>query len=247
MSPADPDDAELIPAATVLLLREANGREDSEVDREAPAAVGGGGMEVLMLRRNSKIAFGGMWVFPGGRVDDDEMVPGDVLGSARFAAVREVEEETGLTIDGEALLTWSYWVPPPMPAMTTKGPRRRFSTWFFVAPAPTGSVAIDHGEIHEHRWLSPTEALAQHRAGEIELVPPTWITLTQLSRHDDPAAAMAWAERTEPEEFRTRPLGGQPVAICWAGDAAHADGNADQAGPRHRLTLDPDGWRYERS
>ena len=39
-------------AATVVLLRD-----------------GAGGLETLLLRRNSRIAFGGMWVFPGGRVD----------------------------------------------------------------------------------------------------------------------------------------------------------------------------------
>ena len=36
-------------AATVILLRDA-----------------ADGLETLMLRRNSKISFGGMWVFPGG-------------------------------------------------------------------------------------------------------------------------------------------------------------------------------------
>jgi 8-oxo-dGTP pyrophosphatase MutT (NUDIX family) len=40
------------PAATLTLLRD-----------------GPGGVEVLMLRKNSEIRFGGMWVFPGGRVD----------------------------------------------------------------------------------------------------------------------------------------------------------------------------------
>ena len=44
--------SELIPAATVIVLR------------DAPD-----GIETLMLHKNSKIAFGGMWVFPGGRID----------------------------------------------------------------------------------------------------------------------------------------------------------------------------------
>lgn len=231
----DPNDAELIPAATVLLLRDvANGSENTE-------------LEVLMLRRNSKLAFGGMWVFPGGRVDDDEMIEGDVLGSARLAAVRETAEETGLAIHADQLLTWSYWVPPPMPSMATKGPRRRFSTWFFVGPAPSGDVAIDHGEIHEDRWLSPGEALAQHAKQEIELAPPTWITLTQLSEHNTVADAMGWAERTDAEEFRTRPLSKDPLTIAWSGDAAYESGVADASGPRHRLTMLREGWRYERS
>lgn len=231
---ADAEDADLTPAATVLLLRDGAGS-------------GGGGLEVLMVRRNSKIAFGGMWAFPGGRVDDEEMIPGNVLASAQVAAVREVEEETGLIVDGESMVTWSYWVPPPMPAMKMKGPRRRFSTWFFAVPAPTGDVAIDHGEIHDDEWLTPADALAKHKAGEIELAPPTWITLTQLNDHPSVAAAMDWANQNEPEEYRTKPLGGDPVVICWAGDAAYATGDADAAGSRNRLTLDPNGWHYQRT
>lgn len=224
-------DKELIPAATVLLLRD-----------EQPS-----GLEVLMLRRNSKLAFGGMWVFPGGRVDDHEMVEGDVLASARVAAVREVEEETGLGLDPTTLLTWSYWVPPPMPSMPTKGPRRRFSTWFFVAPAPGGDVAIDHGEIHEDRWLAPSEALAQHGNSDIELAPPTWVTLNQLAVHGSVLAAMDWARVTEPEEFRTRPIAQKPPVIAWAGDVAYDGADPETPGPRHRLTLDRAGWNYERS
>ena len=48
---------ELIPAATVVLLRD-----------------GADGIETLMLRKNSKIAFAGMWVFPGGRIDVEEVL-----------------------------------------------------------------------------------------------------------------------------------------------------------------------------
>lgn len=77
-----------IPAATVILLRE---------------AASGRGIETLMLRRNSKLAFvGGMWVFPGGRIDeaDRTSLPAtDELGAARCAAVRESREEAGLEID----------------------------------------------------------------------------------------------------------------------------------------------------
>jgi 8-oxo-dGTP pyrophosphatase MutT (NUDIX family) len=225
------DDPELIPAATVLLLR------------DGPAS---GQLEVLMLRRNSTIAFGGAWVFPGGRVDDDERIDGDGLGSARVAAVREVHEETGLHIEGTTLETWSYWVPPKMPSAPTRGPLRRFSTWFFATPSPDGDVAIDHGEIHEDRWYRPADALADHAASEIELVPPTWVTLSQLAGHASVAEAMAWARSTEPEQFRTRPIAKQPRTIAWAGDTAYEGGSADDPGPRHRLVMLDDGWRYHR-
>jgi 8-oxo-dGTP pyrophosphatase MutT (NUDIX family) len=234
-------DHELIPAATVVLIRD-----------------GSDGVEALMLRRNSKIAFGGMWVFPGGRVDDHELDPADHLGSARVAAVREVEEETGLVISGGDLETWSYWIPPTQASVgPSRELRRRFSTWFFVAPAPDGEVAVDGGEIHEHRWLTPDDAMARRHASEIELVPPTWVTLLQLSAHGSVADAMSWAAANEPEEFRTRPISKDPVTLTWAGDIAHdahdgrargpAPADSHRDGPRHRLILDPTGWLYERT
>ena len=66
-----------IPAATVVLLRD-------QPD----------GMEVLMLKKNSKIAFGGMWVFPGGRIDaEDGADTEDGEQRARIAAAREAMEE----------------------------------------------------------------------------------------------------------------------------------------------------------
>ncbi|MEZ5376727.1 MAG: NUDIX hydrolase [Acidimicrobiales bacterium] len=224
------DDFELHSAATVLLLRDTSD-----------------GPEVLMLRRNSKIAFGGAWVFPGGRVDAEEL-DHDELASARRAAVRECHEEAGLTISVDDLVTWSHWQPPLQSVMsTTRGPRRRFSTWFFATAAPGGEVVIDDGEIHEHRWLTPSAAMQLHRAGEIELVPPTWVTLMQLDHHGDSASAMRWAASQTPPRFHTKHLPAEFPTLTWEPDVFHAGGGADDPGPRHRLALDPQGWRYERS
>src|SRR3954451_22204645 len=140
----DPNPA--IPAATVILLR------DSDA-----------GVETLMLRRNSKIAFGGMWVFPGGRVEEgDDDGTGDELGAARPAAVREAEEESGLVVAVDDLVAVSHWTPPPVTP-------KRFSTWFFVARAPEGAVTIDDGEIREHMWVTPRDAIAQRDQATIEL------------------------------------------------------------------------------
>lgn len=224
------DDFELISAATVLLLRDTT---------EGP--------EVLMLRRNSEIAFGGAWVFPGGRVDVGE-ADHDELATARRAAVRECQEEAGLVVSVDELVTWSHWQPPVASVMsTTRGPRRRFSTWFFATAAPTGDVVIDDGEIHEHRWLTSAAAMDLHRRGEIELVPPTWVTLMQLGAHPDSAAAMRWASAQTPPRFHTKHLPADVPTLTWEPDVFHAGGGPEDSGPRHRLALHPEGWRYERS
>lgn len=212
------------PAATVVLLRD-----------------GPSGLEALMLRRNSRIAFGGMWVFPGGRVDPEDRVGQDELAGARRAAVREALEESGLVVDETSLVPFSHWTPP---AVTP----RRFLTWFFVARAPQADVTIDGGEIHEHAWLAPADALAQRDKGEIELAPPTFVTLWELARSATVEDALARASAREPERFETvigRTERG--VVTMWHGDAGYDSAEPDAAGPRHRLWMRDDGWRYERS
>ena len=80
---------------------------------------------------------------------------------------------------------------------------RRFSTWFFVAPAPAAiDVAVDGTEIHDHAWLRPADVLAGRDAGQMELAPPTWVTLWHLAA----AAAMQRAGSSAPNRrTRSRP------------------------------------------
>jgi len=73
------DDIPIRPAATVMLLRDT-----------------AAGLEVFMLRRTSAAVFaGGMYVFPGGKVD-----PSDGEGDEGFvvAAIRECYEECGVLL-----------------------------------------------------------------------------------------------------------------------------------------------------
>ena len=202
-----------------------------------------------MVRRDSKLAFaGGHWVFPGGRVDPADYPASDVglddlarLGAAEVtAAVREAAEEAGLAVDPATLRRWSHWTPPDA------GQPRRFSTAFFIAPAPEGEVVVDDVEIREHQWVSPERALVLHRAEQIELTPPTYITLTQLSGTTTVDELMARAD-DHVEHFATRigSLGDALVAL-YHGDVGYEDGDAGRAGPRHRLHMAPGAWRYER-
>jgi 8-oxo-dGTP pyrophosphatase MutT (NUDIX family) len=214
-----------IPAATVVLVRER-----------------GGALETLMLRKNSKLAFGGMWVFPGGRIDDADRVGApDIETAARRAAVREALEEAALVVDESSLAWISHWLPP---GITPK----RFATWFFVAPAPDGAVTIDGGEIHEEAWMRPADALARRDALEIELAPPTWMTLHHLAEFDSLDALMEDAHARDPFFYETHIGRGESgVAAMWAGDAGYELNDPDVAGARYRLWMREDGWELERS
>lgn len=212
-----------IPAATVVLLR------------EAPR------MQVLMLHKTSKIAFGGMWVFPGGRIDPGDYPPdGDPNAAARNAAVRETREEAGIEARPEEFVWFSHWTPPPSTP-------KRFATWFFAAPADDHDVSIDGGEIQDHQWLEPAHALERHAAGDIDLAPPTWVTLHRLSQFSAVDALMADLRASETRYYETRlakRADGVRVAM-WHGDAGYESWDAEVAGARHRLVMRSGGFVFE--
>ena len=198
--------------------------------------------DVLLLRRNSKLAFhGGAWVFPGGRIDAGDWSDGDeILEAARRAAAREAREEAGVEIDPASLVPFARWTTPErMP--------RRFLTWFFALVVDDLVVNVDGEEIHDHRWLCPAEALAAQGAGEIELPPPTFVTLTRLAEHESAGAALSALSEGGPEIFTPR-FERVPGGACalYEADAGYDDGDVDASGPRHRVWMLESGWRYER-
>ena len=214
-----------IPAATVVLLR------------AAPE------VEVLMLHKNSSIAFGGMWVFPGGRIDpEDYPADGDIQVAARRAAVRETREEAGIVSRDHDFVFFAHWTPPP-------GTPKRFATWFFVCAADSHDVSIDGGEIQDHRWMRPEEALARHGRGEIDLAPPTWVTLYELTRASTVDGILQRLRSRPTRVYETR-IGvrddGVRVAM-WSGDAGYASRDPKAEGPRHRLSMAPGGFEFEHS
>ena len=221
----DPDKP-LVPAATVVLLRD-----------------GAGGIEVLMMRRSSKLDFvGGMWVFPGGKVDPEDYppaAPDDRYTASLHAAVREAEEEADLVVGADALVRYSHWVPPAIAP-------RRFATWFFVARAPEGPVTVDGGEIKDHAWWAPSEAMSRRAAGEIEFLPPTYVTLHELGEHATVDDALTAAADREPPFYETH-IGvvDNGAVAMWEGDAGWETSTPDTPGPRHRLSMLDEAWTYE--
>lgn len=214
---------DLIEAATVVLLR------------QGPA-----GAECLMLRKNSGHAFGGSWVFPGGRVDRSD---GEGLAGARQAAVRETAEEVGIVLDPKLLVPFSRWLPPSTIP-------RRFATWFFAGAMPQTAVdiVVDGSEIGDYAWLTPAAALGRHADDLITLAAPTWVTLHRLACYRDVMDVLTELKRADISYFTTVVVndGTHPVAL-WPPDAAYEGAHLTTAGPRHRLRMGPPPWRYERS
>ncbi|MCB1692208.1 MAG: NUDIX hydrolase, partial [Pseudomonadales bacterium] len=216
-----------IPAATVVLLRD-----------------GQDGTEVLMLHRTSKVHFGGMWVFPGGRIDPDDYPPDeDLYIAARNAAARETMEETGMAVTPDEFVCFAHWTPP---ASTP----RRYATWFFAtALAEEQDVNVDGHEIQDHQWIHPGEMLRRHAAGEVDLAPPTWITLNHLAMYA-PVDALLERLRAMPHKIYETRIGRRADGVrvtMWDGDAGYETGNPETPGERHRLILTDGGFVFENS
>ncbi|NPC56055.1 MBL fold metallo-hydrolase [Caenimonas soli] len=194
------------PAATVLLLRDAEN-----------------GVEVLMTRRSPTASFApGAYVFPGGTIDAADAQVHDIAVhrpgqegqrlTQAVAAIRESFEELGVLLarhaDGrpadpqdvaaldrarplieqcrerglmlaaDQVFVLAHWV-------TDRDLPRRFDVPFLVARMPEGqSPVADEAEQFEPVWVRPADALARHAAGSFFMIFPTIRTLERLAKFD---------------------------------------------------------------
>ena len=212
-------------ASTVVLLRDTDN-----------------GMETLMLKRNKALMFaGGLWVFPGGALEeaDIEAADGDISKAARIAAAREAEEECGLRPDTKNMVHLSHWTTPIAEP-------KRFETWIYAAPlAEDADVAIDGSEIHDFAWILVKDAVAQHEAGDFGMLPPTYITLLSLLRYSTTAEMAAGeSEIPPPYVFPVFTKAGGKMAVLFQGDVGYDTGDGGMVGPQHRAIMQEKGWEY---
>jgi 8-oxo-dGTP pyrophosphatase MutT (NUDIX family) len=168
------------PAASIVLLRR-GGKHSQRA------------LEVLLLKRSEEARFmPGVWVFPGGSLDEAD---GADEAGLRACAMRELSEEAGIELDaGEELVPFTRWITPELIAT-------RFDAWFFLALAPAHTPPQPDGvETTEARWFQPTAAIEAHEAGEIVLSFPTQRQLRWLAefRTSDEAMAAYRARTVEP-------------------------------------------------
>ena len=207
------------PAATVVLVRD-----------------GLQGLEVLLVQRSKAVThMGGMWVFPGGRVDEDDYPSDrDQFGAALNAAIRETQEEAGLTIGADQLAYLSHWTTP-------EGAKRRFATWFFLAVLEDGQeVSVDGGEIAHHRWVRPEVAFAEIKDTDhpFRLMPPTFVSLVDIAGCANTGEALASISAREAIQYVPRMVFVEDgICFLYHGDAGYADENLEARGGRHRTYM----------
>ena len=192
------------PAASIVLLRR-GGKHSQRA------------LEVLLLKRSQEAKFmPGVWVFPGGSLDEAD---GADEAGLRACAMRELSEEAGIELPaGEELVPFTRWITPELIAT-------RFDAWFFLALAPAHTPPEPDGvETTEARWFRPAAALEEEEAGELVLSFPTRTQLLWLSefRTSDEALA-AYRERTLEPILPKVVADGEEPRVVLPGEPGYAD------------------------
>ncbi len=200
--------ARVLPAATVLLLRD-----------------GTQGLEVLMTRRSATASFApGAYVFPGGGIDaaDAQAHPhakrratqSDLHLTQAIAAIRESFEELGILLArhangqmanaadiaaldrqasggsfaqqcaarGLTLAADEVFVLAHW--ITDRDLPRRFDVPFLVARMPDAQTPVaDEKEQFAPEWVRPADALSRHAQGNFFIIYPTIKTLERLQSY----------------------------------------------------------------
>jgi 8-oxo-dGTP pyrophosphatase MutT (NUDIX family) len=199
------------PAASVVLLRRGG--------KHAQRA-----LEVLLVKRTEAAKFmPGVWVFPGGSVEDFD---GEGVTGREAAARRELREEAGITLpEDEELVPFCRWITPEIIP-------RRFDAWFFLALAPAHMPPEPDGvEVTDARWFKPAEALAANASGELAIAFPTRTQLSWLAEHRTSDEAIAAHRGTDPEPIRPRVVGdGDQRNVLLPGQPGYDDVLPDTPG-----------------
>ncbi len=175
----------------------------TDADASALLGVPSGGLAlwVAALRECFEEA-GVLLASPAGAPEGELVDFGDAEVATRFGAHRaalngseadllEICRQEDLVLAADTVHYVSHWITPA-------GLPKRFDTRFFVAPAPPGQVARhDAGETIADIWIRPADALDRHRAGEIQLMPPTIDNLENLGRWRTTEEVVAWARSIE--------------------------------------------------
>lgn len=188
-------------------------------------------LRILLVRRSPTLRFfGGYWAFPGGAMEEADRACGE--HAMLSCALRELLEETGLGHEllgvsrDEARAWLAAFTPDSPPPQWHEALRRvarggryhpvcrittpahiaiRFATDFVQLHCDRADAfELDAAELVAGEYVSPREAVARWRRGEMPIAPPTLLLLEQLATHGVPAfraVAARVAETFEHGEF----------------------------------------------
>jgi 8-oxo-dGTP pyrophosphatase MutT (NUDIX family) len=120
---------------------------------------------------------------------------------ARELAFTEFLARRGLVLRTDLLGAWSGWLTPDFEP-------RRYRTWFFVAALPEGQRTRDVStESSSVTWLPALDAVEAVEAGELLMLPPTYLTCLDVARFETPAEVLEEAAGRTVEMFMPELVG----------------------------------------
>lgn len=94
----------------------------------------------------------------------------------------------GLVLRTDLLGAWSGWLTPVFES-------RRYRTWFFAAVLPAGQITRDVStESSSVTWKLAALAADEADAGDLAMLPPTYLTCLEIGGYASPAEVLAAAE-----------------------------------------------------
>ena len=106
---------------------------------------------------------------------------------SRELAMTDFLERRGLVLRTDLLGAWGAWLTPIFEP-------KRYRTWFFVALLPEGQRTRDVStESSEVTWLPAIDAVTQAEAGDMLMLPPTYLTSLEVSQFAGPDEVIAAA------------------------------------------------------
>ncbi len=116
---------------------------------------------------------------------------------ARALSFTEFLDRRGLVLRTDLLGAWSGWLTPVFEP-------KRYRTWFFVAVLPAGQVTRDvSSESASVTWMGALDAAAAVDAGQMLMLPPTYLTCLEVGLHATPGEVLAAAAERGPVEMFT--------------------------------------------
>jgi len=141
---------------------------------------------------------------------DRRALEGRELAFTEFLAKRR------LVLRADLLGVWAGWLTPVFEP-------RRYRTWFFVAQLPEGQrtrdVSTESSSVH---WLSATSAVDAVDAGDMLMLPPTYLTCLEVAQHPDPASVLEAAAARTVEMFTPQVEGEGEAATLSIPEWLHA-------------------------
>ena len=122
---------------------------------------------------------------------------------SRELSLTDFLNRRGLVLRTDLLGVWDAWLTPIFEP-------KRYRTWFFVASLPSGQITRDVStESSSVEWIPARVAAEQADAGDLALMPPTYLTSMEVGEHSSPEEVLAVAASRSVEMFTpaVEPLG----------------------------------------